>query len=95
VHTIFSRAHDTFEDRLHDINPQWSGEKLYQETRKIMGAAMQFIAYNEYLPLVMGPAGMEQYGLSLIKDGYFEGKPISLSLGNCLSVPPRGALIAY
>ena len=37
VHIIFIRTHNVFEERLHQLNPQWDGERLYQETRKIIG----------------------------------------------------------
>ena len=29
MHTIFMRAHNTFEKYLHYVNPHWSGERLY------------------------------------------------------------------
>ena len=29
MHTIFMRAHNTFEKYLHYVNPHWSGEQLY------------------------------------------------------------------
>ena len=73
LHTIFHRAHNTIEEHLHALNPHWNGEKLFQETRKIMAALWQVIVYNEYLPLVLGPGETRRYGLELSRSGYWDG----------------------
>jgi peroxidase len=39
---------------LQKINPQWDGERLFHETRKIVGAEVQAINYYEYLPKILG-----------------------------------------
>ena len=67
------REHNRIEEQLHVINPHWDGEKLFQETRKLMGAMMQHVVYNEYLPTVVGPEIMKQYGLELVKHGFYRG----------------------
>ncbi|XP_038184102.1 myeloperoxidase [Arvicola amphibius] len=61
VHTLFVREHNRLATELKRLNPRWSGERLYQEARKIVGAMVQIITYRDYLPLVLGPAAMRKY----------------------------------
>ncbi|XP_018410495.1 PREDICTED: myeloperoxidase-like [Nanorana parkeri] len=53
-HTLFLREHNRIVTKLHELNPHWSGERLYQETRKIIGSILQKITYKDWLPLLLG-----------------------------------------
>ncbi|XP_046532549.1 lactoperoxidase isoform X2 [Equus quagga] len=53
-HTLFLREHNRLGRELKRLNPQWDGEKLYQEARKILGAFVQIITFRDYLPIVLG-----------------------------------------
>ncbi|NXP11235.1 PERE peroxidase, partial [Thinocorus orbignyianus] len=53
LHTIFLREHNRLVTELKKLNPHWEGEKLYQESRKIVIAIIQKLAYRDYLPLLL------------------------------------------
>ncbi|KAM6163628.1 myeloperoxidase [Rhynchocyon petersi] len=61
MHTLFVREHNRLATQLKRLNPGWTGEQLYQEARKIVGAMVQIITYRDYLPLVLGPEAFRKY----------------------------------
>src|SRR5262249_44040853 len=54
VHTLFVREHNRLADRIHDLYPDLNDEQVYQVARRLVGAEMQVITYEEYLPAVLG-----------------------------------------
>ena len=62
MHTIFAREHNRIADTLSEVNPDWSGERVYQESRSLVGAQIQAITYNDWLPNLLGEDNVGAYG---------------------------------
>ena len=54
MHTLFVREHNRIAAFFYE-NTEWEAEQIYQETRRIVGAELQFITYKEDLPLLLSP----------------------------------------
>ncbi|MEM7625729.1 MAG: peroxidase family protein [Planctomycetota bacterium] len=54
MHEVFFRYHNHVAADLAADNPAWNDEELYQTARKIVGAAVQKITYDEWLPSMFG-----------------------------------------
>ncbi len=54
THALFVREHNRLADLLKVQNGSLTDEELYQKARKIVGAEMQIITYEEFLPALMG-----------------------------------------
>lgn len=54
MHTVWLRQHNRVASDLQQLNPHWSGEQLYHETRRIIIAQLQHITYSHWLPIVIG-----------------------------------------
>lgn len=61
MHTLWVREHNRIAKLLKRYNPQWGGEEIYQEARKIVIAEIQHITYTEYLPKVIGSDALPKY----------------------------------
>ncbi|CAH8549602.1 unnamed protein product [Schistosoma curassoni] len=62
LHTLWLREHNRLADGLRTLNPHWSGDRIFNEARKIVGASMQAITYQSWLPMVLGADGMQLLG---------------------------------
>ena len=56
MHTVFVREHNRLVDVISAQQPSLSNEQKYQLARKIVGAEMQAVTYNEFLPALLGSA---------------------------------------
>lgn len=70
IHTIFMRYHNYIVGQLAKENRHWNDERLYQQGRRLMGAVMQRIIYNEFLPRLLGLDLMSKHDLLLRETGY-------------------------
>jgi hypothetical protein len=73
MHTVWVGEHNRITTELADLNSHWSDEKLYQETRRIVGAMVQHITYREFLPMVLGKEVTRLFDLELKTEGYYGG----------------------
>ncbi|MFH4978018.1 hypothetical protein AB6A40_004727 [Gnathostoma spinigerum] len=57
MHTLWLREHNRIATKFLELNPHWDGETIYQEARKLVGAMLQVITFQYWLPKVLGPDG--------------------------------------
>ncbi|KAH8417137.1 hypothetical protein KR222_004376, partial [Zaprionus bogoriensis] len=72
MHHVWVGEHNRIAMQLSEMNPHWSDEKLYQETRRIVGAMFQHITYREFLPVVLGAQVCQLFDLQLLSSGFYE-----------------------
>lgn len=73
MHTLFLREHNRIARILTRRKPLWSSNKVFEETRKIIGAQMQHITYNEFLPIILNSRTRRKFGLNLRSYGFYTG----------------------
>ena len=73
IQTLFMREHNRFAEEIASQNPDLSGEEIYQRTRRIIGAQIQAITYNEFLPRLLGPDALPPYS------GYDDSTPSGIA----------------
>ena len=75
AHTLFVREHNRIAEEIGNRIEQGdkalldlqeesgleTGDFIYESARKVVGAEIQFITYNEYLPLLLGDSLLEDY----------------------------------
>jgi len=71
-HTVMMREHNNIATELGKLNLHWGPDRLFLETRRIIGALVQHITYSEFLPRVLGGHVMDGFGLRLLPSGYYQ-----------------------
>ena len=61
MHALFVREHNRLALEIAAADPLLTGEEIYQEARRFVGALMQVITYNEFLPALLGPNALRPY----------------------------------
>jgi hypothetical protein len=57
IHTLFMREHNRLAGIVKSQNPSYTDEEIYQQARKLVGAELQIITSNEFLPALLGKKG--------------------------------------
>jgi peroxidase len=61
LHTTFLREHNRLVEKLAKEDPTLNDEQLYQSARKVVGAQVQQVTYNEFLPSILGEGALKPY----------------------------------
>ncbi len=61
MHTLFMREHNRLCGQIASADPALSGDEIYEQARKIVGAYMQVITYRDWLPLLLGTHSLGDY----------------------------------
>lgn len=82
LHTVYVRDHNRIATELGILNPHWDDERIYQETRHLIAAAVQHITVNEFLPLLIGEELCRLYNLTVSPDsGYSDDYDPDVHIG--------------
>ncbi len=61
LHTVFMREHNYWCGEISATNPHFDGDQIYERARQIVGAEMQVITYQEFLPVLLGTGALGPY----------------------------------
>lgn len=61
MHTLFVREHNRRADVIRGDSPDMSGDLVYEFARQYVGALLQVITYQEYLPALLGSGWSSPY----------------------------------
>ena len=107
MHTLFVREHNRLADVIRNRESEYTGDQIYQRARRIVGAQMQAITFNEFLPVLLGPGAIAPYSgydptvdasicnvfsTALYRFGHSALSPTLLRLNASGSVIPQGNL---
>jgi peroxidase len=61
MQTLWVREHNYWADRIATENPSLDDEAIYQQARAIVGAEIQSITFNEFIPALLGKNAISRY----------------------------------
>jgi hypothetical protein len=61
MHTLFVREHNLWAFVFRALFPHKSGDEVFELARAMVGAEMQAITYNEFLPALLGEDALSEY----------------------------------
>lgn len=61
LHTLFVREHNRLADEIRGHSPDLDDDAIYERARRLVGALMQQITYEEFLPALLGRDALEPY----------------------------------
>ncbi|MGB0910241.1 MAG: peroxidase family protein [Nitrospirales bacterium] len=61
MHTLFVREHNRIAKNIRRQHSSMTGEKIYEKARRKVGALIQIITYNEFLPILLGKNALRPY----------------------------------
>src|SRR5262245_8892024 len=61
LHTLFVREHNRLAGLIAAANPGASDDFIYDRARAIVGAEIQIITYNQWVPTLLGPGALSAY----------------------------------
>lgn len=106
MHTLFVREHNRQCAELQAENPSWTDEQIYQRARKIVGATIQAIVYEEWLPTlgvhlgdytsydpVMNPGIMNVFSVAAYRYGHSVINSKIIRMNNDGEVIPQGNIL--
>jgi hypothetical protein len=79
MHTLFVREHNRLAKDIAGEYPDLSEHEIFELARMIVGAQMQVITYQEFLPILLGPGAI----------GPYEGYALNSIPASPMSSPPQ------
>ncbi|XP_053203236.1 peroxidase-like [Panonychus citri] len=73
--TLILRRHNQHAAALAKVNPQWSDETVYWETRRLLTAEYNHITYSEYLPSLFDHKFLSYFSLLPLENGFSKYEP--------------------
>ena len=78
MHTIFHRLHNSFVDKLQELNPHLNNPSLFQHARRLVRAVVQSITYNEFVLQLIGEKTHKIFELGADQGEYDNSLPANL-----------------